>query len=99
MNAIHTTYWLFGGAAALVLAGIGSSLIARRFGAPLLLVFIALGMLAGVDGPGGIRFDNYGLTYAIGSFALAIILFDGGLRTRKEAFRGVVAPTMLLATA
>ncbi|MEO7432791.1 MAG: potassium/proton antiporter [Dokdonella sp.] len=99
MNAIHATYWLFGGAAALVLAGIGSSLIARRFGAPLLLVFIAVGMLAGVDGPGGIRFDDYGLTYAVGSFALAIILFDGGLRTRRESFRGVVAPTMLLATA
>ena len=54
--------------------------------------------LAGVDGPGGIRFDDYGLTYAIGSFALAIILFDGGLRTRRESFRGVIAPTMLLAT-
>jgi cell volume regulation protein A len=98
MNAIHNTYWLLGGAAALVLAGIGSSLVARRFGAPLLLVFLVLGMLAGVDGPGGIRFDDYTLTYGIGSFALAIILFDGGLRTRRESFRGVLAPTMLLAT-
>lgn len=98
MSAIHHTYWLFAGAAALVLAGIGSSLIARRFGAPLLLVFLVLGMLAGVDGPGGIRFDNYQATYQIGSFALAIILFDGGLRTRRESFRGVFAPTLLLAT-
>lgn len=98
MNSIHHTYWLFAAAAALVLAGIGSSLIARRFGAPLLLVFLVLGMLAGVDGPGGVRFDDYEATYRIGSFALAIILFDGGLRTRREAFRGVFAPTLLLAT-
>jgi len=98
MDAIYYTYWLLGGAAALVLAGIGSSLVARRFGAPLLLVFLALGMLAGVDGPGGIRFDDYELTYRLGSFALAVILFDGGVRTRRETFRGVLAPTLLLAT-
>ncbi len=98
MNAIYHTYWLLGGAAALVLAGIGSSLIARRFGAPLLLVFLGLGMFAGVDGLGGIRFDDYTTTYQIGSLALAIILFDGGLRTRRESFRGVLAPTLLLAT-
>jgi len=98
MDAIHTTYWLLAGAAALVLAGIGSSLVARRFGAPLLLVFLVLGMLAGVDGPGGIRFDDYELTYRLGSLALAVILFDGGLRTRRETFRGVLAPTLLLAT-
>src|SRR5215467_298266 len=98
MNAIHHTYWLLAGAAALVLVGIGSSLVARRFGAPLLLVFLVLGMLSGIDGPGGIRFDDYELTYRIGSLALAVILFDGGLRTRREAFRGVLAPTLLLAT-
>ena len=98
MGAIHYTYWLLAGAAALVLAGIGSSLIARRFGAPLLLVFLVIGMLAGVDGPGGIRFDDYELTYRLGSLALAIILFDGGLRTRRETFRGVLAPTLMLAT-
>jgi len=98
MNAIHHTYWLLAGAAALVLAGIGSSLVARRFSAPLLLVFLVLGMLAGVDGPGGIRFDDYELTYRLGSLALAVILFDGGLRTRRESFRGVLAPTLLLAT-
>ena len=65
MNAIHHTYWLLAGAAALVLVGIGSSLVARRFGAPLLLVFLVLGMLSGIDGPGGIRFDDYELTYRI----------------------------------
>src|SRR6185369_16250879 len=86
------------GAAALVLVGIGSSLVARRFGAPLLLVFLVIGMLAGVDGPIGIRFDDVELTYRLGSLALAVILFDGGLRTRRETFHGVLAPTMPLAT-
>ena len=98
MNAIHHTYWLLAGAAALVLVGIGSSLVARRFGSPLLLVFLVIGMLAGVDGPIGISFDDYALTYRLGSLALAVILFDGGLRTRRETFRGVLAPTLLLAT-
>ncbi|MER2508632.1 MAG: potassium/proton antiporter [Amaricoccus sp.] len=85
--------------AALVLIGIFSSLVATRFGAPLLLVFLVVGMLAGEDGPGGIVFDNYRVTYLVGSIALSIILFDGGLRTRFSVFRGVLAPSMLLATA
>jgi cell volume regulation protein A len=84
--------------AALVLAGILSSLVARRFGAPLLFLFLAIGMLAGEDGPGGIAFNDYRATYLVGSVALAIILFDGGLRTKLARFRGVVAPALLLAT-
>jgi cell volume regulation protein A len=83
---------------ALVLIGIFSSLVANRFGAPLLLVFLVVGMLAGQDGPGGIAFDNYQVTYLVGSIALSVILFDGGLRTRLSTFRSVLAPSMLLAT-
>ncbi len=84
---------------ALVLLGIFSSLVATRFGAPLLLVFLVVGMLAGQDGPGGIVFNNYSATYLVGSVALAVVLFDGGLRTRLSVFRGVLAPSLLLATA
>jgi cell volume regulation protein A len=84
--------------ALLVVLGIFSSLIATRFGAPLLLVFLVVGMLAGEDGPGGLEFDNYAVTYLVGSVALAVILFDGGLRTRLSAFRGVLAPSLILAT-
>jgi len=84
--------------AALLLAGVLSSLVALRFGAPLLLVFLLIGMLAGEDGPGGILFSDYRLTYLIGSLALAVILFDGGLRTRLAAYRGAIAPAVLLAT-
>ncbi|SMF14540.1 potassium/proton antiporter, CPA1 family [Tistlia consotensis] len=84
--------------AALVLLGIFSSLVATRFGAPLLLVFLVVGMLAGEDGPGGIEFADYQATYLIGSLALSIILFDGGLRTRLSTFRGALAPALLLST-
>ena len=82
----------------LVLAGILSSLIAMRFGAPLLLVFLLVGMLAGEGGPGGIKFDDVGIAYTVGSIALALILFDGGLRTRFGSFRNVLAPALTLAT-
>jgi cell volume regulation protein A len=84
--------------ALLVLAGILSSLIALRFGAPLLLVFLVVGMLAGETGPGGIKFDDVRATYTVGSVALALILFDGGLRTRLQTFRSVLYPSVLLAT-
>jgi cell volume regulation protein A len=84
--------------AVLILVGIASSLIATRFGAPLLLVFLIIGMLAGEDGPGGIVFNDYRLTYLIGTVALAVILFDGGLRTRLAVFRGSLLPASLLAT-
>ena len=84
--------------ALLVLAGILSSLIAMRFGAPLLFVFLILGMLAGQSGPGGVRFDDVHTTYMVGSIALALILFDGGLRTRLATFRSVFAPSLVLAT-
>jgi cell volume regulation protein A len=84
--------------ALLVVLGIFSSLIATRFGAPLLLVFLVVGMLAGEDGPGGLAFDNYQVTYLVGSVALSVILFDGGLRTRLSLFRGVLAPSLIMAT-
>jgi cell volume regulation protein A len=84
--------------AILVMAGILSSLLALRFGAPLLLVFLAVGMLAGDSGPGGLQFDDYRSTYLVGSVALALILFDGGLRTRFQSIRAVLAPSMALAT-
>src|SRR5215212_2606905 len=85
--------------AVLVMAGILSSLLALRFGAPLLLVFLLIGMLAGDAGPGQIQFDDVRTTYLVGSVALALILFDGGLKTRFQSIRTVLAPSMMLATA
>src|SRR5215510_7123481 len=84
--------------AVLVMAGILSSLLALRFGAPLLLVFLVIGMLAGDSGPGHIEFSDVHTTYLVGSVALALILFDGGLRTRFQNIRTVLVPSMTLAT-
>ncbi|MGE0659721.1 MAG: potassium/proton antiporter [Reyranellaceae bacterium] len=84
--------------AALVLVSIFASLVFARIGAPLLLLFLGIGMLVGVDGPIGIEFDNFGLTYVVGSVALAIILFDGGLRTSRESLRLAAPPATTLAT-
>src|SRR5580700_6679963 len=95
LDAVSLTIML---GALLVLAGILSSLVALRFGAPLLLVFLIVGMLAGEEGPGGIRFDDVRTAYLVGSIALALILFDGGLRTRLSTFRSVLAPSIALAT-
>ncbi|WP_082537372.1 MULTISPECIES: potassium/proton antiporter [unclassified Aureimonas] len=81
----------------LVLVAAFSSLLAMRFGAPLLLLFLSIGLLAGVDGL-GLVFDNAGLAYFIGSIALAIILFDSGFGTPLAAFRLAAAPALSLAT-
>jgi cell volume regulation protein A len=93
LRAIDLT--LLGGAL-LILAGIASSLLARRFGAPLLLVFLLLGLLLGEDGPGGIHYNDTRFTFMVGALALAVILFDGGLRTRAGHVRGSVFPALVL---
>jgi cell volume regulation protein A len=82
----------------LLLLSIFVGLVSSRIGAPLLLAFLGLGMFFGEDGPGGILFDNYFAAYVIGSIALAIILFDGGLRTDLGNFRRAAWPAFLLAS-
>jgi cell volume regulation protein A len=98
LDSLHAIDLTLLAGALLILAGIASSLFARRFGAPLLLVFLLLGLLLGEDGPGGIRYDDTRFTYLVGSLALAVILFDGGLRTRASHVRGAVAPSVVLAS-
>lgn len=85
-------------AALLLFGSILISAASSRIGAPVLLVFLILGMLAGEEGPGNIRFHNFQLAYVIGTVALAIILLDGGLRTRFETFRVGLWPALSLAT-
>lgn len=85
--------------ALLVSVSILAGMFSTRIGAPLLLVFLGLGVLAGVDGLGRIEFDDFRTTYLVGSVALALILFDGGLRTPREAFRIAMWPALSLATA
>jgi len=84
--------------AGLIMAAVFTTWIAFRFGAPLLLTFLAVGLLAGEDGL-GLEFDNSPVAYFIGSVALAIILFDSGFGTPLSAFRQSAFPAIALATA
>lgn len=81
----------------LVLAGLASPL-SNRLGVPVLVVFLALGMLAGSEGVGQIPFDDYPLAFRLGSIALVLILFDGGLNTAPAAVRRAALPAGILAT-
>ena len=75
-------------AGALLAAGILGALLADRIRIPGLLLFLGLGMLAGSEGIGGIEFDNVELARTLGTIALVLILFEGGL----TAGWGALAP-------
>jgi cell volume regulation protein A len=81
----------------LVLAGLASP-ISNRLGVPALVLFLLLGMLAGSEGIGRIPFDDYALAYRLGTVALVLILFDGGLNTSRAVLRRAALPAGLLAT-
>lgn len=95
MDAVNFWILLIG----LVLsASLVATLISAKFGAPLLLIFLGMGMLAGEDGLLQIQFSNPNAALLIGSIALVIILFDGGMRTHPDRVRVVIAPSAVLAT-
>lgn len=84
--------------AALIFVGVVSSKLAYRIGVPTLVLFILIGMLAGTEGIGGIDFAAYDIAHAVGTISLAVILFDGGLRTSFSSIRAVWKPAGILAT-
>jgi potassium/hydrogen antiporter len=84
--------------AALVFISVLAGVFSARIGFSFLLVFLLVGILAGVDGPGGVAFDDFRLSFWVGNVALAVILLDGGLRTHMATFRTGLRPSLLLAT-
>nr|WP_320165727.1 potassium/proton antiporter [uncultured Methylophaga sp.] len=95
MNSISMLFLLSG---TLIALSILASRLSSIFGLPLLIIFLALGMLAGEDGILGIQFDNYSVAFVIGHLALAMILLDGGMRTRLKTFRVGFKPALSMAT-
>jgi cell volume regulation protein A len=84
---------------ALMIVSVVFSRASERTGIPITLVFLLVGMLAGSEGIGGIVFDDYDLTFRLGTLALVLILFDGGLNTSASAVRESLGPAGVLATA
>ncbi|MFC6671324.1 cation:proton antiporter [Marinobacterium aestuariivivens] len=92
-----TSLFLLIGALMLMLSILLSPL-SNRIGMPVLLLFLGVGMLAGEDGIGQIQFDDFETAFLVGNLALAVILLDGGMRTRGETFRVGLRPALVLAT-
>jgi potassium/hydrogen antiporter len=86
------------GISLVLLLSVFASKVSERFGIPALLLFLALGMLVGSEGPGGIYFDNPALAQSIGILALALILFSGGLSTDWDGVRPVLWESAILST-
>jgi potassium/hydrogen antiporter len=85
-------------AGVLLAAGIAGALLADRVRVPALLLFLGLGMLAGSEGLGGIDFQNYELARTLGTIALVLILFEGGLTSGWSEIRPVLGTAASLAT-
>lgn len=85
--------------AVLIFVSVVSSKLSDKFGIPILLLFLAIGMLAGSEGIGGIYFNDARLAKSVGVVALIFIIFSGGLDTKWEDTKPVILPGAILSTA
>lgn len=85
--------------AVLIFVSVVSSKLSDKFGIPVLLLFLAIGMLAGSEGIGGIYFDDAKLAKSVGVVALIFIIFSGGLDTNWKDTQSVILPGAILSTA
>ena len=81
-----------------LLISITASKVLYKFGVPILLVFIVLGMLFGSDGIVGIYFANYSLTNELCSIALVLIMFYGGFGTNWNMAKPIAIPSILMSS-
>ncbi|HEY5197112.1 MAG TPA: potassium/proton antiporter [Solirubrobacteraceae bacterium] len=84
-------------AGALLAAGVGASLVARRIRVPALVLFLGIGMAIGTDGLGWIAFNDYGFARSIGTIGLLLILYEGGLAAGFGAIRPILRTAVSLA--
>jgi potassium/hydrogen antiporter len=84
-------------AGVLLATGVAASLAAARIRLPALVVFLGIGMAVGTDGLGWIDFDDYELARSIGTVALVLILFEGGVATGLSQIRPVLRSAIVLA--
>lgn len=82
----------------LILISIFLTKLSDNFGVPSLVLFLVMGMIAGSDGPGLIKFNDYELTKSIGLIALVFILFSGGLDTKWKSVKKVFWSGLSLST-
>lgn len=94
----HATALLLVVLGALLVVSVTFSRASQRLAVPVALVFLGIGMLAGSEGIGGIAFEDYAFAFRLGTVALVLILFDGGLNTPVSAVRSALRPAGALAT-
>ena len=82
----------------LLAASVALSRVSARLGLPVALLFLLVGVVAGSEGLGHIAFEDYRFAFRVGTTALVLILFDGGLNTSFASAREVLAPAAVLAT-
>ncbi len=94
----HATALLLAVLGALIAFSVLFSRPADRLGVPVVLLFLVIGMIGGSEGIGGVAFDDYNVAVRLGTLALVLILFDGGLNTSIASIRKVIWPASVLAT-